>query len=862
MRWSAVLLLTLIACGDNLSSTELAVTFDQTPSPSSNQGRGTFAFHTEGAVSRLTCTLDDGESLDCQSPFTVTVAGEGAHTFTVSATGEALQIAHATFAWSVDLTAPDTEITLSPPAIDAEPSATLMFIGHHTDVAHFECSLDRAAFARCASPFPIAVSDGLHTFRVRAVDAAGNADQTPAQVSWSVDTSAPLASFTAGPIGPVASRQPTFAFVAPPGEATLECQLDGGAFTACTSPVTTAELSQGAHFFSVRATNLAGTSGTVSRAFLVDTLGPAITIVSGPASPSDATPTWTFAVTGGAATVQCHVDAAALVDCADGTFTAPVIADGEHTFEIQARDALGNLGTQSSAFSIDTATCGDGAIDPTLEEVCDGANLGGATCETVGDFDGGTLGCSATCAAFDTSGCRKCGNGAIEAPETCDGANLGGATCATYGFTAGSLACSASCGLDPSGCGVCGDGAAQAPEVCDGGDLRGATCASLGQGTGALACNAGCGGYDPSGCSGGEGYAPANAGFTGTPCFDGLRFSTPQYGAPYVLACTEEHGVYKTALSSALAWMAGGLTGATNLRGRVVATNPAGPPVYYIADASAVNNAFRSSTAGDTWTAQSINDAGVARELFSFVFRPQVGNLAGSWDAALGATVLHGNAPNLVPHFVGPTAGSVTGTVRGIASGGAKDVYVAVYGKTPSGEPASGGIFRACDLSSTGGGSYEARHSGIAAADQDRVWSLTVDPSSIVTTAFQCGASTVSGSANVYYAALRGGGQIYKTTDGGVSWARSNTGLPAGLEINVIAVHCFAGAVGGATCHDPSRLYAATSDGLYVSTDAGAHWELDAFAGKSVRAVAIDPSSSTPRVLVGVDDAVGIYQSL
>ncbi|MGD2116382.1 MAG: hypothetical protein PVG07_15110, partial [Acidobacteriota bacterium] len=46
-----------------------------------------------------------------------------------------------------------------------------------------------------------------------------------------------------------------------------------------------------------------------------------------------------------------------------------------------------------------------------------------------------------------------CGNGVIEAGEVCDGANLGGETCQSQGFTGGTLACNASCtGFDTSGC--------------------------------------------------------------------------------------------------------------------------------------------------------------------------------------------------------------------------------------------------------------------------------------------------------------------------------------------------------------------------------------------------------------------------
>ncbi len=51
--------------------------------------------------------------------------------------------------------------------------------------------------------------------------------------------------------------------------------------------------------------------------------------------------------------------------------------------------------------------CGNGVIDD--GEVCDGEALGTDTCETQG-FTGGTLGCLASCAAFDTAGCTNVTN--------------------------------------------------------------------------------------------------------------------------------------------------------------------------------------------------------------------------------------------------------------------------------------------------------------------------------------------------------------------------------------------------------------------------------------------------------------------
>ena len=45
-----------------------------------------------------------------------------------------------------------------------------------------------------------------------------------------------------------------------------------------------------------------------------------------------------------------------------------------------------------------------------------------------------------------------CGDGAINGLEDCDGANLGGASCVTVGYGSGTLACAPGCRYDVSGC--------------------------------------------------------------------------------------------------------------------------------------------------------------------------------------------------------------------------------------------------------------------------------------------------------------------------------------------------------------------------------------------------------------------------
>ena len=149
-------------------------------------------------------------------------------------------------------------------------------------------------------------------------------------------------------------------------------------------------------------------------------------------------------------------------------------------------------------------SCGDGVVDP--GEECDGANLGGATCESLGHYArNGKLACLPNC-TFDRSDCGgRCGDGVIQTDvgEVCDGTDLNDATCVGLGYYGGTISCAADCrAFDESDCarmGRCGDGAVQSGygEVCDGNNLDGQSCTSLGYYGGTLACQENCRGLAP-----------------------------------------------------------------------------------------------------------------------------------------------------------------------------------------------------------------------------------------------------------------------------------------------------------------------------------------------------------------------------
>jgi hypothetical protein len=79
-----------------------------------------------------------------------------------------------------DITPPDTSLSAEFPAADAA-----RFTFSADEAASFTCSLDGAAYTPCSSAASYSDLDpGWHTFAVRAVDAAGNVDPSPAEIRW------------------------------------------------------------------------------------------------------------------------------------------------------------------------------------------------------------------------------------------------------------------------------------------------------------------------------------------------------------------------------------------------------------------------------------------------------------------------------------------------------------------------------------------------------------------------------------------------------------------------------------------------------------------------------------------------------
>jgi len=85
-----------------------------------------------------------------------------------------------------DTTAPTTKIKKGPKGKIDTDTATVKFKSNEQG-SSFECKLDRAKYKSCKSPKKLKnLKEGKHKFKVRATDAAGNTDSTPAKLRFKV----------------------------------------------------------------------------------------------------------------------------------------------------------------------------------------------------------------------------------------------------------------------------------------------------------------------------------------------------------------------------------------------------------------------------------------------------------------------------------------------------------------------------------------------------------------------------------------------------------------------------------------------------------------------------------------------------
>jgi N-acetylneuraminic acid mutarotase len=333
----------------DLTSPETALA--STPPANTSNTYALFSFSSEpGAL--FECSLNGAAFTPCSSPQSYNSLEDRRHTFRVRARDLLgnVEATPAEYSWTVrsllDSTPPETvlEMASTPPAHTRLTSAHFRFSSEPG--AAFRCSLDEAAFIPCTSPqSQDSLPDGEHSFRVKAVDAAGNEDPTPAEHLWTVDTVAPSTTLSSAPPALTHFTLVTFSFSSEP-DASFECSLDGAAFEACPNPKEYSSLRDKKYTLQVRARDLAGNvdPNPFQYSWRVDTLAPETWL-----EPTSTPPAHTRLVSasfsfssGESASFECSLDGQPFTPC-----TSPQahdsLPDGEHSFRVKATDAASNV---------------------------------------------------------------------------------------------------------------------------------------------------------------------------------------------------------------------------------------------------------------------------------------------------------------------------------------------------------------------------------------------------------------------------------------------------------------------------------------------------------------------------------------
>jgi hypothetical protein len=264
--WSAltgpavlVAALALGAISPALAAAANPIVFDSAPAASTNQTSAMFSYRdTLAPRATFECKVDSGAFVNpCPSPHTVAGLAEGAHTFTVQEIATTGVAPSNSYAWTVDLTPPTTQVTGQPPALTNSTTATFTFTSPDP-TATFRCSLNGAPAQSCTSPVVYSgLADATRSLLIQAVDPAGNVDPTAQPIVWTVD-STPPDTVLANPGNLVARDVAVFSFTSTESGSTFQCAFGNALFAACASPDAVDVPGSGAHVFRVRAIDGAG----------------------------------------------------------------------------------------------------------------------------------------------------------------------------------------------------------------------------------------------------------------------------------------------------------------------------------------------------------------------------------------------------------------------------------------------------------------------------------------------------------------------------------------------------------------------------------------------------------------------------
>ncbi|HST38925.1 MAG TPA: carboxypeptidase regulatory-like domain-containing protein, partial [Conexibacter sp.] len=178
-------------------------------------------FRAVPSSAALECRLGDDPFASCAGSRQFSGLAEGDYRFEARARDAVGRVdaTPATAIWTVDRTAPETTITAGPEQ-PVHAGAVFAFSASEAG-STFQCAVDGAVYAACVSGAALdlaGLSPGDHTLRVRAIDAAGNADASGAMRQFSFANAAPDTALTMTPDAGVIALETAAAITAADGD--------------------------------------------------------------------------------------------------------------------------------------------------------------------------------------------------------------------------------------------------------------------------------------------------------------------------------------------------------------------------------------------------------------------------------------------------------------------------------------------------------------------------------------------------------------------------------------------------------------------------------------------------------------------
>ncbi|MGH2906495.1 MAG: hypothetical protein ACRDKI_06960 [Solirubrobacterales bacterium] len=247
-----------------------------------------------------------------------------------------------------------TPPTFSPVCTPGASSVSCTFTPSETLSSGPTCTLagpTPSPAAACTSPKAYTgLAAGAYTFSVSGKDLAGNTGTNTVTFTPVI----PPLTFTTACTTSSNTGTCTFTPSSPLNAAGATCSLAGptpSPAAACASPKSYTVLMNGSYTFTVSGTSAAGSAGTGTATFAINTPVPTI-VPSCTAVPGSATCTWTSseAITGTTCALSGPVSGAASACSQPKTYSG--LPSGSYAFSVTGTDSDGNVGTGTATFTV------------------------------------------------------------------------------------------------------------------------------------------------------------------------------------------------------------------------------------------------------------------------------------------------------------------------------------------------------------------------------------------------------------------------------------------------------------------------------------------------------------------------------